>query len=123
MVLDHYPPSQQTLECFASSVQSQFKLSGRGISDALLYTVLDTMGETEFGKLSEDNHLSQDTRERIQEYWSVDNLQIQVSTCKYFAIRESPAVCSTRNIPFSEHTSRTSPKSCSDIFKQLRMVR
>ncbi|KAG2172274.1 hypothetical protein INT43_004815 [Umbelopsis isabellina] len=58
-------------------VQSQFRSSGQIISDALLYTVLDAMGETEFCNLSEDNHLSHDTRQRIQEYWSVDNLQIQ----------------------------------------------
>ncbi|KAJ2962434.1 hypothetical protein NQZ79_g2369 [Umbelopsis isabellina] len=74
---DHYPPSQQTLERFASVVQSQLNSAGRGISDALLYTLLDTLGETEFCKLSEDNHLSHDTTQRIQEYWSVDNLQIQ----------------------------------------------
>jgi hypothetical protein len=83
---DQYAPSEDSSELYSKYISAQSDLSHLRSSRALLYILLDALGESEFQKFAENIDLDISTRHLVTDCWAIDHLKIDVSMSKSSAV-------------------------------------
>jgi hypothetical protein len=71
---------------YSNHISAQSDLSHLRSSPALLYILLDALGESEFQKFGENIGLDISTRHLVTDCWATDHLKIDVSMSKSSAV-------------------------------------
>jgi hypothetical protein len=79
LYLDQYPPPKHIYERYCDMLSAHGDAAAIPSSCALLYIVLDTLGDSGFQMFAEHIHLDIATNRLIEDCWAVDHLRIDVS--------------------------------------------
>lgn len=79
LYLDQYPPPKHIYERYCDMFSAHGDAAAIRSSCALLYIVLDTLGDSGFQMFAEHIHLDIATNRLIEDCWAVDHLRIDVS--------------------------------------------
>ncbi|CAO3674633.1 unnamed protein product [Umbelopsis vinacea] len=75
---NQYAPSEDSSELYSKYISAQSDLSHLRSSRALLYILLDALGESEFQKFAENIDLDISTRHLVTDCWAIDHLKIDI---------------------------------------------